>query len=111
MPLMPATSPLPATRWSIHPIRTAAGSSQPPRPRSASSSTSTRTLKSRNWTAGKGWIDIAASKWAEGSESHFYVRVWAGVMGIEGNSGLSSRRRTWPTSDQAPPVCLALAVP
>lgn len=53
MPRMPATSPPLATRRSIHPTRTVNGLSQPRSHRSASSSTSTHTLKLRNWTAGE----------------------------------------------------------
>lgn len=52
-PATPVTSPPRATRWSTRLTRTVTGSSQPPSLRNASSSTSTRTLRSRSWTAGK----------------------------------------------------------
>lgn len=54
--LMPATlgtSPRPGTRSSTRLTRTAAGSLQLQSPCNASSWTLTRTLRSRNWTAGK----------------------------------------------------------
>lgn len=57
MPVKPATSPPRVTHWSTRLTRTAAGSSRRPSPCNASSSTSTRILRSRNWTAGKDGMD------------------------------------------------------
>lgn len=73
-PVMPATSPPLATHWSTHLTRAVAGSSQPLSPHSASSSTSTHTLRWRSWTAGKGrtecvfgwerWVVLRALVWS-----------------------------------------------
>lgn len=59
MPARQVTSPHPATRWSTRPILTATGSSRRRSRRSASCSTSTRTLRSRGWTASKAGSKVA----------------------------------------------------